>query len=53
MNKKKMMDAIIKRYGFEAKVTIWFCGLCEKSNNLTYVKKVFSKIMKKSVDMVN
>lgn len=29
MTKEQMMNKIIRRYGFENKWTIWFCGLAE------------------------
>ena len=29
MNKKQMMDEVVRKYGFENKWTIWFCELAE------------------------
>ena len=29
MTKEKMMDAVINRFGFENKWTIWFCEMAE------------------------
>lgn len=29
MTKEMMMDAVINRFGFESKWTIWFCELAE------------------------
>lgn len=29
MTRNNMMDTVIKARGFEDKMTIWFCGLCE------------------------
>lgn len=29
MTRDNMMDTVIKARGFEDKMTIWFCGLCE------------------------
>lgn len=31
MTRDNMMDTVIKARGFEDKITIWFCGLCEDS----------------------
>lgn len=30
MTKEMMMDAVINRFGFESKWTIWFCECAEK-----------------------
>lgn len=29
MARENMMDEVIRQRGFEDKMTIWFCGLCE------------------------
>ena len=29
MTRENMMDEVIRARGFEDKMTIWFCGLCE------------------------
>lgn len=29
MTRESMMDEVIRARGFEDKMTIWFCGLCE------------------------
>lgn len=29
MTRENMMDTVIRERGFEDKMTIWFCGLCE------------------------
>lgn len=29
ITRENMMDEVIKARGFEDKMTIWFCGLCE------------------------
>ena len=42
----KMMDNVIKKYGFEHKVTIWFCGLVETCTNISYIKSCYEKLMK-------
>lgn len=34
MSKEEMMDLIIKVRGFEDDMTLWFCELCEKTDNL-------------------
>lgn len=41
----EMMDNVIKKYGFEAKATIWFCGLVEKSSNIRYIKICYDRLM--------
>lgn len=30
MSRFDMMDKVVKRWGFEAEMTIWFCGLAER-----------------------
>lgn len=30
MNKEKMMDMVIRKFGFDAEETIEFCQICEK-----------------------
>lgn len=42
----KMMDNVIKKYGFEHKATIWFCGLVETCNNIAYIKNCYEKLMR-------
>ena len=37
--KEQMMDEVIKTRGFEDKMTVWFCGLCEKHNDLQYLRE--------------
>ena len=32
MTRENMMDEVIRTRGFEDKMTIWFCGLCEDAN---------------------
>ena len=29
MTKKQMMDNVIRKYGFENKLTVWFCELAK------------------------
>ena len=29
MTRENMMDEVIRARGFEDKMTIWFCGMCE------------------------
>ena len=29
ITRENMMDEVIRQRGFEDKMTIWFCGLCE------------------------
>ena len=36
MTREQMMDAIIKKYGFEDTRTIWFCNLCEDKTTTDY-----------------
>lgn len=31
MTRENMMDEVIRTRGFEDKMTIWFCGLCENA----------------------
>lgn len=41
--REQMMADVMRRYGLEASVTIWFCGL----RNLTIMRIVYAKLMKK------
>ena len=43
--REKMMDEIIKRYGFEAKQTIKFCALAEREPDIKKVEKAFKKLL--------
>lgn len=42
---EQMVDEVCRRYGFEAKVTISFCFLCERTNNFNLIKKKYNKII--------
>lgn len=44
----QMIDAVCNQYGFEAKTTINFCRLCERSNNYNLIRKKFQKLVKTS-----
>lgn len=46
MTRLDMMNDVMRTYGLEAKITIWFCGLAENEDNtITYVRVVYNKIM--------
>ena len=45
----KMMDNVIKKYGFEHKATIWFCGLVETCTNIAYIKNCYEKLMRQEL----
>lgn len=45
---KTMQDEVVRTFGFEAKKTITFFTLCEKSNNYELIRKKFQKMMKKA-----
>ena len=47
MNKKKMMDMIIRKYGFEAKETINFCRMCENYHPYIITKLEYLRLMRK------
>lgn len=46
ITRKEMMDAIIKKFGFEAKETVNFCRKCEKYN-YAIVKLEYMRLMRK------
>jgi hypothetical protein len=48
MNKEReeMIDKVIGRYGFEARETINFARVCERSIDDVNVRKVFEALMK-------
>lgn len=46
MTREEMMDAIIRKFGFEAKETINFCRKCEKYN-YAIVKLEYMRLMRK------
>lgn len=45
----KMVDEVIKKYGFEAEETIKFCKLCELKNHIddfdNFLKSFFNQLM--------
>lgn len=43
----KMMDSIIKRFGFESQVTIDFCLLCETKDEKE-IEKMYSNILNRA-----
>lgn len=46
MTRATMIEEVVRKYGHEAKITIWFCELAENPDNtVTYVKTVFRKVM--------
>ena len=46
----EMMNNVIRKYGFEHKATIWFCGLVETCANIAYIKTCYEKLMRQGVD---
>lgn len=46
MTREEMMDAVINKFGFEAKETINFCILAETAD-LVAIKKQYNKLMKR------
>ena len=40
-----MINEVCKRYGFEARQTISFCRLCERTTNYELIRKKFQKLM--------
>lgn len=44
----KMMDNIIKRFGFESQTTIAFCLLCEETKDEKEIEKVYSNILNRA-----
>ena len=47
MSREKMMDNVIKKFGFEHDFTIWFCKLCEKEISDIQVRKFYTKLMER------
>lgn len=45
----KMMDNVIKKYGFKHKATIWFFGLIETCTNISYIKNCYEKLMRQGL----
>lgn len=41
----KMIDKVCRIYGFEAKETIRFCNLCEKTKNDNLIEKRYHKLV--------
>ena len=41
MTKTEMMDMMITTRGLEDAMTIWFCKLCEKTDNLLTLNVMF------------
>ena len=41
-----MIDEVCRAYGFEVRVTIQFCKLCEKSDNYILIKAKYNKLIK-------
>lgn len=42
----RMIDEVCCAYGLEARVTIQFCKLCEKSDNYILIKAKYNKLIK-------
>lgn len=52
---KEVIDAVVRKYGFENEVTIKFCAICEKveesiDENILFVYKVFCMLMEGDYD---
>ena len=45
----EMMNNVIRKYGFEHKATIWFCGLVETCANIAYIKTCYEKLMRQGL----
>ena len=45
----EMMNNVIRKYGFEHKATIWFCGLVETCTNISYIKNCYEKLMRQGL----
>ena len=41
----EMIDKVCRIYGFEAKETIRFCNLCEKTKNDNLIEKKYHKLV--------
>lgn len=45
MTREEMMDNVIKKFGFEANITIQFCTLCEIVDEDTIVDVAYNYVM--------
>lgn len=45
--KEKMLTEVIKKYGFEHKITIAFAKLCESDTPITRLMQIYNLIMRK------
>lgn len=47
MNREQMQMAMVKKFGHEHKVTIWFCQFCEEHANATdeQIKQVYDALV--------
>ena len=48
-----MIDEVCRAYGLEARVTIQFCKLCEKSDNYILIKAKYNKLIKNNDGQIN
>lgn len=42
---EQMIDEVCRRYGLEAKVTVSFCTLCERTTNFQLIKIKYNKLV--------
>ncbi len=48
MNKiERMIDDVIRKYGFEAEATLFFCRLCKNTSNLKHIKWSYKELMER------
>ena len=48
MTKEQMIDNVIRKYGFEARVTIAFCRMCERGDLAnTQIEARYNELMKR------
>lgn len=45
--KDKMLTEVIRKYGFEHKITLMFARLCENGTSITRLTAIYKIIMKK------
>ena len=45
--KDKMLTEVIKKYGFEHKITLMFAPLCENGTSMARLTMIYKVIMKK------
>lgn len=45
--KDKMLTEVIRKYGFEHKITLMFARLCENETSMARITAVYKRIIKK------